>query len=338
MSGRLLNCGFAALMFLLSATALVAQQPQPPRDPSGPLLLDRLQWVQFRMVAGRVVGSSTRAGSNMSSWSTSPTQGRSEKLSIETSGSQVRVQYDFTTPQRELHVRADSAGELSVRRVRKQVPTEAVLTLEQRPEQPIAIAFIEAGVTRTFQAMSLWKLLLVEPTLQTELVPVLEMLRPNWRLAASVTELEEILLRQARTGRGADRVTMNRLVDQLASEQFADREAASRQLLKAGSPIVGFLQGRLRSQLDAEQRFRIRALIEELSVEEEDSPERVAKLLIGDEDLWIDLLRSPDEAKRKTAHEHLQQLVGPVAFEPAANQAKRDEQVEKFKTGRAAKQ
>ena len=85
------------------------------------------------------------------------------------------------------------------------------------------------------------------------------------------------------------------------------------------------------SQLDAEQKSRVRRVIRFLSTQAgEDTPENVASLLFADPMVWLALLSRPEERTRQAAVKQLTVLLhGPVAVDPKAqpdSQAKaRDE-------------
>ena len=83
-------------------------------------------------------------------------------------------------------------------------------------------------------------------------------------------------------------------MQQLGDDQFTKREAADRQLREAGRVIVSYFQQLDTSCLDAEQRFRIRRIINSLTAANgDDMPEQVASLLLGDDAIWLGCLPAP---------------------------------------------
>jgi hypothetical protein len=63
---------------------------------------------------------------------------------------------------------------------------------------------------------------------------------------------------------------LDTLVEKLGSTEFADREAAQKDLVKMGLPIRRELQGRLKDDADAERRTRLQAIIEEIGEPDEE--------------------------------------------------------------------
>ena len=109
--------------------------------------------------------------------------------------------------------------------------------------------------------------------------------------------------------------------------------------------MLGYLNRLNMSQLDAEQKSRLRRIIRDLSTQTgEDTPEHVASMLIEDPLVWLALLSRPEESTRQAAVQQLTVLLNmPIAVDPKAepeSQAKaRDElrkQIEKI-VGEGAK-
>ena len=119
---------------------------------------------------------------------------------------------------------------------------------------------------------------------------------------------------------------------QLASERFAERETAERELRAAGQVIVPYLQSLPSDQLDAEQTTRIRAIVGSLSVEYEDRVDRVVAWLAGDETVWLTLLDRDDLEQRRFAAAQLAALLGQeIEFDPEAAADARREQIERLR-------
>ncbi len=116
------------------------------------------------------------------------------------------------------------------------------------------------------------------------------------------------------------------------------RDRADRNLRDVGPAVLGYLNRLNMSQLDAEQKSRVRRIIRVLSTQTaEDTPEHVASMLIEDPLVWLALLSRPEETTRQAAVQQLTVLLNvPIAVDPKAqpeSQAKaRDElriQIEK---------
>jgi hypothetical protein len=167
-----------------------------------------------------------------------------------------------------------------------------------------------------------------------QLIPLLERLHPSWQLADRAAEIEQALFQVERqhARQPGDRRHWSELVGQLASERFADREAAERELRAAGQTVVPFLQSLPPGQLDAEQTRRIRAIAASLSVDYEDRVDRVVAWLAGDETVWLSLLDRPDPDQRRKAAEQLTVLLGQeIEFDPAATAEVRVVQLERLR-------
>ena len=102
-------------------------------------------------------------------------------------------------------------------------------------------------------------------------------------------------------------------------------------LRDVGPAVLGYLNRLNMSQLDAEQKSRLRRIIRYLSTQTgEDTPEHVASMLIEDPLVWLALLSRPEESTRQAAVQQLTVLLNvPIAVDPKAepdSQAKaRDE-------------
>jgi hypothetical protein len=92
------------------------------------------------------------------------------------------------------------------------------------------------------------------------------------------------------------------------------------------------LQNLDRAQLDAEQSSRVRTLVESLSVGYEDSTDRIAIWLAGDEQVWLSLLAREDVTRRRVAAGQLSLLLEePIEFDPDALDAQRKLQIERLR-------
>jgi hypothetical protein len=183
-----------------------------------------------------------------------------------------------------------------------------------------------------FRTRNLWQLLLTQPNeCQQYLVPLLEMLRPNWNLAETTTRVEERLLQEANGDGDASRVRWAGLVTQLGDESFAKREAADRALRTGNASAIAYLRQLDISHLDTEQQFRINRILEAMAVQNgDDSVEQVAATLATDPALWLALLGRPEPSTRRTAARELAKLLGqaiPVdpAADPGSQKDKRDQ-------------
>ncbi len=212
------------------------------------------------------------------------------------------------------------------------------LDFEQESGVPLRLSLEGEQGKRQIEGDGFWQLYLADPELvRQHLVPLLEILRPGWQLASTGAAIEDALAQRTHDPRRGALARWAQWVERLASPKFADRESAQRQLTAAGPIVVPYLQGLDRRRLDAEQAARVRAIIEALSADNEDSADRVATWLSGDEQVWLSLAGRSEPAKRLAAARQLALLLGePPDFDPLADAAVRQAQLEHLR-GRLAK-
>jgi len=320
----------AAMIALVCAKFALAQGTVPIGGPSK-VNADRLRWMQYKMVAGRIAVTSSYPGTNMTFGPARVDGRRRERLEIHINQSQIDLQYELISPDEQLSIALVDGKRLSIRRQRSE--PNYTLEFEQHPDRPLLFALTENEQRRTFRADSFWHLYLEEPELiRRRLVPVLEILHPSWQLASLGAALEETLFERAQNPQPLDTHRWHRLVDDLASSKFSDRTTAERELRAAGQVILPFLQNLDRARLDAEQASRIRALVDSLAVSYEDSIDRISTWLAGDEQIWLSLMSRADLPRRRLAAKQLSLLVGaPLDFDPTADEAQRTAQVQRLR-------
>jgi hypothetical protein len=289
----------------------------------------RLRWMHYSMVAGRVVVSSAYQGTHMT-LGPAQVERRTERLQIHIDPDRIHFRYELSGADEQLTIALGEDNELSIRRTRSQ--PKYALRFEQNSDGAVTLALADEDVNCTLEADSFWHLYLAEPQrVRRHLVPLLELLRPSWQLSAMGAAIEDSLIQRAQHPRPLAGERWSALVEDLASPKFADRENAQRELYKAGPVVVPFLQSLDRKGLDAEQTARVRSLIESLSVDYEDTTDRVATWLAGDQQVWLSLLSRSELFKRRTAADQLTQLAGaPVDFDPAADETLRAAQFERL--------
>ncbi len=321
-----------SLLLLLAFPALVLGQGAvpPPISPSK-TNAGRLRWMQYSMVAGRVVVSSAYLGTNMT-FGPGRIDGREERLQVQINAEQINLRYELTTPDEQFSIALVDGKQLSIRRTCSH-PSYS-LHFEQQPDAPLSFSIDSADVKCSLSGDSFWHLYLAEPEIvRRHLAPLLEVLHPAWQLAAMGAAIEEALLQQAQNPRQIAAQRWTRLVDDLASPQFSRRQRAQRELYDTGPVVVPFLQKLDRSHLDAEQAARVRALVESLSVDCEDTSDRVAIWLAGDVDVWLSSLSRPEPARRRGAKRQLDVLTGSaVDFNPDGDETERGVQIERLRT------
>ncbi len=304
-----------------------AQPPVAALEPSK-VNAARLRWLQYRLVAGRVVASSSYPDGMNISFGPSVIDGRlREHLQLLILKDQASVNYELTGDGQELAIVLAETGEFSIRRTRAK-PAFA-FEYSQPLGKPLALSVTADGVQRTLSGDSFWHLYLADPELvRTEVIPYLELLRPSWQLAATAAAVEDALVQQALHPQAIDTERWGKLVEQLGSDRFSERQRSERELLDIGQMVLPYLEDLDSQSLDAEQMARVAKLLRALSVDYEDATDRVAHWLAGDRQAWLSLLNRPEPAKRRVAAKQLAILTGgPIDFDPEANDEVRREQI-----------
>ena len=223
----------------------------------------------------------------------------------------------------DLAIEFSSEGRFFMRYVDKDEPRN-YFELLQTPGQPIRLSLPPADKPRVLQAPTVWHLLIVHAEdCRKSVLPRLEALRPEWRVAATVSAVEDELVRLAGSAQKPDRQQWAAWVEQLGDPLCARRERADRKLREAGPPVLGYLNQMKMDHLDAEQQLRIRRIVRVLSAQQgEDTPESIAAILVGDPNVWLALLSRDDEAMRRAAVQQLELILNaPVKIDPKADPA-----------------
>ncbi|MCE5266631.1 MAG: hypothetical protein LLG00_01925 [Planctomycetaceae bacterium] len=327
-SRRSLRLIVAATLILCFANVADAQHTLL----SGMLTAGRLspngRWLWFSIVNGRVVLRWTQLATVSQT-----TQGlaKQESFRFAAENNQPRLHYERSTHKDTLKVDVVGAGDdLHISRT-PQKSKEPALDFRQVPGQPVVLTVGVGKDQKIVRAADLWALLIeTPPEFAKELLPLLDMLRPGVKLADAVSEVETSLL-EIRTGHAvADQSAWAALVRQLGDDSFSRREAADRELRSRDPATVAYLRRLDLSKLDAEQRFRIRRILEAATAQsDDDSPEQAAASLAGVPAVWLALLARPDIATRKAAARQLASLLGgPIEVDPVADPATQKQQRE----------
>ncbi|MCS7305495.1 MAG: hypothetical protein NZ602_10370 [Thermoguttaceae bacterium] len=209
------------------------------------------------------------------------------------------------------------------------------IELIQKPKEPIVLKVSLPDSQRIWAASSLWHLAFEEPgTAEKYIIPLFSPFLPSVSLFSQRELLEQEMLSLARLPRSPDQSRWEALVAQLADDQYTRRQAADCALRQQGPAIVPFLRSLDWNRLDAEQRFRIRRILQELEPPEGlDSLTKVAHWLINDPEIWWILLDRPDLQTRQIAAQRLAQLLGEsIPFDPEAPPELRQAQRQRLET------
>lgn len=329
---RILVVTSTALVVVLTALSLPAPgaAEAPPQPLEAPKLVEatRRGWLRAGIVSGRVTFSATRLGNTND---TAKAGGREERLSISIAAEQFTASYERSTPDQRFLVEITGRDQLHVRHAPRGDAHWAPVDFRQTPDEPLRLTVGTEEQKEVYEAASLWHLLVTEPdACRKHLVPLLEVLDPQWDLDRTAEEVEAALLRAAAEGDLPDPRRWAALVEQLGDERFARREAADRALRALGRVVYTYLQQLDTSRLDAEQHYRVRRIVMALGARmDDDAPPEIATWLAGDPAIWLALLSRGDESARRLAAERLESLLGgPIPFDPAADAETRQKQIE----------
>lgn len=284
--------------------------------------------LKFRVISGRISLDGSRTG---------PIQYANtfEQLSVSQSdGGETAFSYHWTNNKKQLSIEVSNVSKIRLRYGGKgddaQIPVEFYQPLQAK----VALKVGPEEKQQIYSAPSLWHLFLAYPAeTKQHLVPLLELLHPNWKLSESAAAVEEELLRKADRNEISDPKRWAALVEQLGDDSFAKRQAADRAIRSADPAVLSFLQQLDFSRLDAEQQFRVRRIIEALSERlGDDLPEQVAAWLATDASAWLILLsRSEAVTRRQAARQLVALLGGPIPVDPEADPSTQKVQTEQLR-------
>lgn len=307
----------------------MAQSPVP----EAMLLADavRAGWIQVSLVSGRIQVAGSRVGLINPHINRN---GSTEQLTVQSNEAVPTVGYELSSKRERMSFHVDGTDGLRLVRQPKEGVTFAAVEYRQPYGGKVLLAIGTGDERRAFESASLWHLLFTEPeACRQHLLPVLEVLNPQWHLNALANDVEEALITSARDGLMPDRQRWDSLVEQLGDAQYARREAADRELRACGRIVAAYLEQFDRGQLDAEQDYRVRRILAALALNaSDDAPEQVAMWLAGDRAVWLALLARDDPATRRLAAERLEALMGRrISFNPDADDATRLDQLARLR-------
>jgi hypothetical protein len=326
---RLIVCCVLACLTVGEWPATAEEQPALPPPSAG--LSARMRWVRFGVVSGVLQATSPqhRAESTITS-TTGPSE--TESLTLRLGGGLANLSYQLSTPAEQVRIEIVDGDQVTIQRGPRQAGAGVELEFRQSPLDGVVWVLKRGGEVRRLAGPTIWHALVADPDAAAEhLAPLLERLRPGWRLEETAREARAALLRTAAVDRNADQRQWAQWVADLASPRFAVRQAAERRLRAAGQAVIPYLQNLDRSQLDAEQWYRIRAILATGEDGRDDTVERVVGRLAGDRRMWLLLMADDDSAVRHTAWRQLQSLVErPIEFDPDGDPASRARQIERL--------
>lgn len=294
--------------------------------------------VQYEVAGGRLISYPQRIGHRTNQ--VVEIDGVRHELQVDSRAPASSVIYIVTAPHFEVRVTADNGEHYFIQRSAtgdaKEGDNPVVpLLFEQTTGKPIQFTIEHDGEPQSYSVSSIWHLMLAAPVdFREELVPLLQLLRQDWELVAIADDIENALAHQARVSRANQQLHWSQLVQDLADDRFAIREAADRHLREAGPAVLPLLRRLDPARLDAEQRFRIRRIVGDLTAAESiDTADTVVAWLASDPETWLSLLERDDESMRTMAAEQLSLLLGrEIEFDPTADEATRGKQIQTLRS------
>ncbi len=211
-------------IFLLSAAVALGQTAPPPLLSPSRTNASRLHWLQYSMVGGRVVVTSAYYGTNMTLGPLQVASGH-ERLQVQINPGAINLRYELAGPDERLRIELVESQRLRIERTRTAPLYE--LDFEQESGKPLTLSLETDHGKRQIEADGFWQLYLADPELvRQHLVPLLEILRPGWQLAATGAAIEDALAQRLHDPRRGALARWAELVERLASPKFADRESA----------------------------------------------------------------------------------------------------------------
>jgi hypothetical protein len=278
-----------------------------------------IQGLQFNIVDGRIA---LTCGQPLTYQTTSDDGRRKESINVNNENGLASLIYECTTSAEQIKVQFVSGSQHVLLSQAPQGNSSLVaVEYSQVANENISLTLGSSPKQQIFRAPNIWQLLIVQPDVcRQHLLPLLGALQPSWRLMETANLLEKHLLRLANSDSAPDRAHWAALVEQLADERFAKRQAAERLLRSGGGPALAYLRHLDFDGLSAEQQFRVQRIVEALTPPDGvDSPEQVARFLAAEPTVWLSLLGRPELPTRQTAAKQLVTLLGsPIPVDPDA--------------------
>jgi hypothetical protein len=182
------------------------------------------------IVDGRVTVDASQSG-GMSSITRHGAHGK-EVLNIRNENGQSALNYERTADGEQLTIEITGSGQrVLIRRIPRGSSSILPVEFKQAANERIVLALGSGAGKQVFRAHGIWQLLIAQPQpCRQHLLPLLELLRPDWKLADTAARVEERLLRELGGDGAAKRAHWAALVAQLADESFANRQAAARRI------------------------------------------------------------------------------------------------------------
>ena len=292
-------------------------------------LIQRLNWIRFELVQGRIITRDARQGQSRSATVTNEKKKIREEVTLKIVGGTPLFQYQYQDPNQTVQIELINNHRLVMKR--NPTATGDWPTVEvHQPEQGLLRMIVTQGPSsQTYTAKHLWQMMLSHPgPCRKHLYPLLELLRSDWQLELWSEQVETNLVRMASYHAHPEYDHLQRLIEQLADPAFRTRQSADRQLRAMGQPVISYLKQLNTKNMTTEQRLRIRRICQSLTTRTGDTPEAVTAWLLSSPRIWFILMNRPQNDVREIAHQQLSRLVQKrLAFDPTASLQQRQLQL-----------
>ena len=314
--------------FLLASTFL-----SPPSLPGDEIqssdLIQRLNWVRFELVQGRITTRDTRQGQNRSATVTNEKKQIREEVSLKIVAGSPVFEYDYQDRLQNIHMELVNNHQLVIKRSFSAQAAGTSIEFHQPQRGPLQLVIFKETKPVSYQAPHLWQLILEQPDVcRDHLYPLLHLLRSDWQFEQWLEKIETNLVRMASYQTQPAYDQLQRLIDQLDAPSFRVRQSADRHLRGMGKPVVSYLRQLNTDNMTSEQRLRIRRICQSLTTRNGDTPEAVTAWLLSNPHIWIILMKRKEADVRIVAHRQLNRLLQQqVPFDPRAPAAEREIQL-----------
>lgn len=202
---------------------------------------------------------------------TGPRPSISERLVIKALDGDARIEYVQSSWREQVSLRlarrkATNAWDVELLRRPRGNSRTSTVRFAQPADEPLQLRVQD----QVYRGDSLWSLWLANAEVcERELLPLLQLLRPDWPLDREVGELARLQTQLSSAQDSRQQEIWQVLVNNLAHQRQAVREQAYRELSAARPAVLVFLRRLSLNDLDAEQRYHVRQLLEVTAVAED---------------------------------------------------------------------
>lgn len=311
---------FSLFGLVIFPVILAAEEPPPAAT-----ALVRSGWIRTEVVLGRLCLLNTRVGHGRIA-TAKDGSGVQENLAIQADGQQIHLTYDAELADERISLLVVNERDITFRRQRTRENRGVEVLFRQPVAGKISLRVLEDGKRTDFTADTFWQLMLTEDQIcQRGLEEMLLVVKPQFSLPETIATIETQMLSLPTSDH---RRHWDGLIAELADDQFEVRMAADRALREAGKLALGYLLKVNPTQLDSEQRQRIKRIVNDTTLDTSDSPEIAAALIRDDVRVWLRLLESNDPAKRERAATEVAIITGKkIPYNPQATESDRREAI-----------